>query len=131
MSCYIGIDENDAWWSSKAVSIVDEGALFRLNQFIMNKRFSNIMAALKYTDHEPPIFFVNCFHEVRQMIDAFNDHYASEYMPSWLLCLNKSMNVWLNKFAPGFMSLPRKLMPLSNEYHSIADGDGLCGKFVW
>ncbi len=33
------------------------------------------------------------------------------------------MNVWLNKFCPGFMSLPRNPHPFGNEYHSIADGD--------
>ncbi len=33
------------------------------------------------------------------------------------------MNVWLNKFCPGFKSLPCKPHPLGNEYHSIADGD--------
>ena len=57
------------------------------------------------------------------MIDAFNDHYANEYAPSWLSCLDESMNSWLNKFCLGFMSVPRKPHPLGNEYHSIADGD--------
>ena len=62
------------------------------------------------------------------MIDAFNDHYATEYSPSWLNCLDESMNVWLNKFCPGFMSLPRKPHSFGNEYHSIADGDK--GQFI-
>ena len=57
------------------------------------------------------------------MIDAFNQHYAEEYIPSWLNCLDESMNSWLDKFCPGFMSVPRKPHPLGNEYHSIADGD--------
>jgi hypothetical protein len=63
------------------------------------------------------------FHEVRQMIDAFNKHYESEYSPSWLSCIDELMNVRLNKFCPGFMSLPRKPHSFGNEYHSIADGD--------
>jgi hypothetical protein len=33
------------------------------------------------------------------------------------------MNSWLNKFCPGFMSLPRKPHPFGNEYHSIVNGD--------
>jgi hypothetical protein len=33
------------------------------------------------------------------------------------------MNVWLNKFCPGFMSLLHKPHPFGNEYHSIADSD--------
>ena len=57
------------------------------------------------------------------MIEAFNDHYAENYSPSWLSCLDESMNSWLDKFCPGFMSVPRKPHPLGNEYHSIADGD--------
>jgi hypothetical protein len=87
------------------------------------KRFDQIMSALKYTDKEAPTTFIDLFHEVRQMIDAFNEHYESEYSPSWLSCIDESMNVWLNKFCPGFMSLPRKPHPFGNEYHSIADGD--------
>jgi hypothetical protein len=62
------------------------------------------------------------------MIDAFNEHYESEYSPSWLSCIDKSMNMWLNKFCPGFMSLPRKPHPFGNEYHSIADGNK--GRFI-
>jgi hypothetical protein len=58
------------------------------------------------------------------MIDAFNDHYAKGYRPSWLNCIDKLMNIWINKFFPGFMSLPRKLHPFGNEYHSIVNGDG-------
>ncbi len=58
------------------------------------------------------------------MIDAFNDHYSSEYKPLWLNCIDELMNSWLNKFCPGFMSLPRKPHPFGNEYHLIACGDG-------
>ena len=67
--------------------------------------------------------FVNWFHEVCQMIDSFNDHYALEYSPSWLLCIDKLMKMWLNKIYPGFMSLPCKPHPFGNEYHLIADED--------
>jgi hypothetical protein len=66
---------------------------------------------------ELPLLFVDCFHEVCEMIDAFNDHYSSEYKPSWLNCIDRSMNLWLNKFCPGFMSLPRKHHPFGNDYH--------------
>ena len=33
------------------------------------------------------------------------------------------MNSWLDKFCPGFMSVPRTPHLLGNKYHSIADGD--------
>jgi len=38
-------------------------------------------------------------------------------------CIDESMNSWLNKFCPGFMTLPRKPDPFRNKYYSIADGD--------
>ena len=47
-----------------------------------------------------------------------------KYCPSWLNCLDESMNTWLDKYCPGFMCVPRKPHPFGNEYHSIADGDG-------
>jgi hypothetical protein len=58
------------------------------------------------------------------MIDAFNEHYKKNYRPSWLSCINESMSSWMNKFCPGFMTVPRKPHPFGNEYYSIADGDG-------
>ena len=122
MSCYLGVEDRDLWWSTKPVNMF-EGAPFRLNEFMTKTRFREIMEAIRYTSKEAPLLFVDRFHEIREMIDAFNNHYASEYRPSWLSCLDESMNSWLNKFCPGFMSLPRKPHPFGNEYHSIADGD--------
>ena len=57
------------------------------------------------------------------MINAFNDHYEENYIPSWLSCLDELMNSWLEKFCPGFMTVTRKPDPLGTEYHIIADGD--------
>jgi hypothetical protein len=74
------------------------------------------------------MMFIDCFHKVRQLIDAFNEHYATEYSPLWLSCIDESMNIWLNKFCPAFMSHPRKPHPFGNEYHLIANGDK--GRFI-
>lgn len=118
-SCYLRIKYRDDWWSTQPISM-DKGALFHLNEFMSNEHFNAIMTALKCTDREPPVLFIHHFHEVRLMINAFNDHYEDyslEYLPSWLSCLDKSMNRWLNKFCPGFVSLPRKPKPSGNEYH--------------
>ena len=60
---------------------------------------------------------------MRQIINNFNEHYLDNYTTSWLSCLDESMNYFLDKFCPGFMIVTRKLHPLGNEYHSIADGD--------
>ena len=122
MACFEGISDRNYWWSQKDIDMF-EGAPFRLNGFISLNRFKEISAAMEYTNKPPPQEFVDKFHDVRQMIDAFNDHYAEEYIPSWLSCLDESMNSWLNKFCPGFMNVPRKPYPNDNEYHSIADRD--------
>ena len=57
------------------------------------------------------------------MINAFNDNYEEKYIPLWLSCLDESMNSWLDKFCPGFVTVPHKPHPLGNEYHIISDGD--------
>ena len=124
MACFEGVSDRRDWWSPAAISM-EEGAPFRLNAYLSLKRFNAITSAMRYTSIDPPPF-VDRFHDVREMIDAFNDHYSGPdgYSPSWLNCLDESMNSFLNKFCPGFMSVPRKPHPLGNEYHSICDGDG-------
>lgn len=103
-------------------------ASFQLNEFMMACCFGNISAAIIFTDVLPPTMaqggFVDCFHDVWKLIDVWNDHMAAKYNPSWLNCLDKSMNSLLSKFCPGFMYIPWKPHPFDNEYHTIADGDG-------
>ena len=120
MLCYIGIDNRKDWWLTNPINM-NNGAPFCLNKFITRNRFEQIMLVLKYTNKEPHSTFIDWFYVVHQMIDAFNKHYSSEYFPSWLSCLAKSMNVWMNKFFPGFMPLPRKPHPFGNKYHLIAN----------
>jgi hypothetical protein len=127
MACYKGVPDRDLWWSTKAIGMFD-GAPFRLNAYMSKRHFLEITYAIQYMDKEAPILFVDRFHEVCQMIYEFNKHYEQEYTPSWLNCVDESMNSWLNKFCPGFMTLPRKLHPFGNKYHSIADGDN--GRFI-
>ncbi len=127
MSCFVGINNHANWWSTVPID-TELGAPFHVNSFMTRKRLDKIMSSLTYTNKEAPMTFGDWFHEVRQMIDAFKKHYESEYSPSWLSCIDESMNVWLNKFCPGFMSLPCKPHPFGNECHSIADGDK--GRFI-
>jgi hypothetical protein len=127
MACFQGIQDCDEWWSTVPISMF-LGDPFCLNEFMMRRCFKEILAVLMFTDVLPPTMaqggFVNCFHDVRKLIHAWNDHMAAEYNPSWLNCLDKSMNSWLSKFCPGFMCVPRKPHPFGNEYHTIADGGG-------
>ncbi len=81
MSCFVSIDNRADWWSTSPIDMMS-GAPFCLNSYMTRKRFVEIMSALKYTDKEAPTTFIDRFHEVRQMIDAFNEHYESEYSPS-------------------------------------------------
>ncbi|KAL7503417.1 hypothetical protein ACHAXN_001218 [Cyclotella atomus] len=83
------------WWSSKDIGQFN-CAPFRLNSVMSYSQFNAIDRAIRYTNHLPPTTFDDKFHDVRQMIDAFNDHYEENYTPSWLNCLDESMNTWLN-----------------------------------
>ena len=98
-----------------------EGAPFRLSEYMSGRRFQNIGTDIRYTNNESPAF-LDRFHDVRQTIEAFNDHNDGRYVPYWLNCLDESMNSFLDKFCPGFMCVPRKPQPFGKEYHSIADG---------
>jgi hypothetical protein len=122
MAFFQGIGDRDQWWSSAPIDQF-KGAPFRLNVYMSKTRFTDITGAIRYMDKTEPLLFVDMFHEVRQMIEAFNEHYEREYSPAWISCLDELMNSWLNKFCPGFMVCPRKPWPFGNKYHSIADGD--------
>ena len=121
MACYEGVSTVRDWWSNEPVSMW-EGAPFRLNDFIDAGHFLNITQVLRYTNKPPPNF-VDRFYDMRQLQDEFNSHYKENYSPSWLSCLDESMNSWHNKYCPGFMVVPWKPHPYGNEYHTIADGD--------
>ena len=77
---------------------------------------------MRFTN-KPSTSFLDRFHDVRQMINNFNEHYLENYTPSWISCLNELVNSFLDKFCPGFTSVPRKPHTIGNEYHSIVDGD--------
>ena len=60
------------------------------------------------------------FWEVQQMVDEWNKNMAEQFTPSWVSCLDESMSPWTNKYTcPGWMFVPRKAHPFSNEYHSV------------
>ena len=101
------------WWSEKPIDMF-EGAPFSLSKYMSGRRFHNIGAAIHYTNIESPAF-LDWFHDVRHMVDAFNEHYDMNYVPSWINCLDESMNSFLKTFCPGFMFVPRKPHPFGNE----------------
>ena len=57
-------------------------------RILLRSRFDQILHTLQYTDKEAPLFFLDHFHEVCQIVDAFNDHYSKGYKPPWLSCID-------------------------------------------
>ena len=68
------------WWSDKPIDMF-EGVPFRLSEHMSGRRFQNIGAAIRYTNIELPDF-LDRFHDVRQMINDFNEHYDGGYVLS-------------------------------------------------
>ncbi len=126
MACFQGVDNQDEWWSQQPISMF-ESAPFRLSKFMTRNRFVDITCKIRFTDKDTPTVasngFIDWFHKVCQMLDAFNNHNNQNYVPSWISCLDKLMSSWLSKFCPGFMCVPCKPHLFGNKYHTIADGD--------
>ena len=72
MACFEGIEKNIMWWPEKTIDMF-EGSPFRLLEYMPGQMFQNIGTAIRYTNIESPSFLY-LFHDVRQMIEAFNDH---------------------------------------------------------
>jgi Transposase IS4 len=109
------------FWSSKPVDDFD-GAPIRFNNLMSKNRFNSILAALKYSDQDPPIYH-DKFHQVRQMIAAWNSNMAKIFRPGWVSCLDEPMSPWTNeRTCPGWMFVPRKPHPMGNEYHTVCCG---------
>ena len=51
-----------------------------------------IIASLQFTDRHYPLY-KDKFHEMRQMIDAWNDNMADIFTPGWASCLDESMSI--------------------------------------
>ncbi len=121
MCCFKGVVNQEEWWSTKAISI-NKGAPFRLTPYMAKGCCLLLTGAMTYTNNQLPNFEDNFF-DLHQIIAAFSIHYESNYNPSWLNCLDKSMSSWLNQLCPRFMYVPCKPHPSGNEYHSITGGD--------
>ena len=123
MSTQQGCDRRD-YWSLKAPNEF-EGAPYRFGVYMSRTRFEAILANLRLTNIPAPSF-VDKFHEVRQLLKAWNDHMKEVFIPGWINCLDESMSVWTSQWTcPGWMVVPRKPHPFGNEYHTLCCG--LCG----
>ena len=71
-----------------------------------------------YTGKEPPQER-DPFFPVQDLIDAWNENMKKVFHPSWIVVIDESISVWLNKYTcPGFMCVPCKPWPFGNEYHT-------------
>ena len=113
MACFEGIYDRRLSWSPKLVSNREESP-FRLQKYMALCRFISITSAMTFTNKPSPSF-LDRFHDVRQMINSFNEHYLDNYTPSWISCLDELMNSFLDRFCQRFMSVPRKTHPIVNK----------------
>lgn len=110
------------FWKRETVDMF-VGAPFRLTEYMSKKRFEDILASLVYSNTPPPPY-KDSFHEVRGLIDAWNENMKVVFVSSWVTCIDESMSVWTNRWTcPGFMFVPRKPHPLGNEYHTACCGE--------
>ena len=85
-------------------------------------KFERITFCLRLTVRDPPAYR-DKFHEVRDLIAAWNDHMREVFIPGWVSCVDESMPIWTSNWTcPGFMFVPRKPHPMGNEYHSSCCG---------
>ena len=115
MSTVNGSDRR-SFWSMKEIDML-EGAPFCLTAFMTRNQFENILNNIVYNTNDPPELRDH-FWEVRWMLKCWNDNMASNFIPSWISCVDESMSKWMNEYTcPGFMFIPRKPRPFGNEYH--------------
>ena len=106
------------FWSMAPVDPFD-GAPFRLHDVMSRNCFEEILKNLQYTNVRPPVRR-DRFWEVQQLLTEWNKNMATNFVPSWVTCLDKSMSTWLAKYTcPGFVFCPRKSWPFGNKYHTI------------
>ena len=82
-------------------------------------RFNSILSQLKlYTTPFPK--FKDVFHQIRELVEAWNANMLLVFIVGWLCCLDESMSKWLSMFAcPGFVFCPQKPCPYGNKWHTI------------
>ena len=94
-----------------------DGSGFRLTELMNRNCFEATLITLSYVDQDPPVV-LDCFWEVRWLIDAWNQNMAENFLPSWINVIDESMSKWVNEYTcPGCMIVPRKPWPIGNEYH--------------
>ena len=84
------------------------------------KRFNQIGECIRLRKKEDIPCQRDKFCWVRELIDGFNQNMTKVFSASWIICVDESMVVFYNKYAPGWIAVKRKPHPLGNEYHTTA-----------
>ena len=118
------VDDTDhhSFWSTKNVDAFD-GAPFHLTPFMSCRHFEKILYNRGYMKEDPPQHR-DSFWEVRTMLQMWNNNMATNFLPSWINCIDESMLKWINEYTcPGFMYVPRKPWKFGSEYHDAGCAD--------
>jgi hypothetical protein len=108
MATFKGFNGSE-YWSLKQINDFDSAPI-QLNNWMSKRCFDTILQ--------------DRFHNVRQIIQAWNKSMTEKFLPSWVSCLDESMSVWISRWTcPGWVFCPQKPHPFGNEYHSICCGD--------
>jgi hypothetical protein len=94
--------------------------------FVINSiRFNSILKAIGFTIRLALDYFVDHFHEVREIIEAWNENMYYNLKPGHIVCLDQSISTWTNMHTcPGFMFVPQKpWLVFGNEYHKVCCGN--------
>ena len=90
----IGCDRS-SYWDSTLPSMW-KGAPFRLGEYMAGWKFEAIVASLRFTDRPYPSY-KDKFHEVRQMVEAWNKNMIDVFVAGWVSCLDESMSIWTSR----------------------------------
>ena len=110
------------YWANDSPQMFS-GAPYRLHMYMSKRRFDSILKHLTFTLQAPPPF-KSPFHQVQELIAAFNAHTPTCFSPGWISCLDESMSPWWTSrwTRPGWMFVPCKPHPMGNKYHSMCCG---------
>ncbi len=123
MSTLQGWSMDEYWYYDPVPRPQEEGPCpYNFKGYMGKKWFQVITKCLTFTDAIPPAY-CDKFWQVRQMIRAWNENMANRFVAAWVMCLDKSMSIWHNKWTcPGWIFCPRKPHPFDNEYHTACCG---------
>ena len=78
------------FWSSRKVDPF-EGAPFCLTAVMLHTQDEEILCNLRYTKDAPPEYHDH-FWEVRSMLKMWNENMGTNFMQSWINCIDETMS---------------------------------------